>query len=275
MALFRRRLFDRGLRYSPDLTSYEDWLVYRELHAGGHHGHVIPETLLRYRVRRGLDAARRRDARTRATDGRAASARPGGGGVVDAVERLSLAEAGEPSLIALTHVHRYELAAELCAGMRVLDLCCGSGYGTRILSTTAAAVTGVDKHEASIERAKADLGDRDAISFERGDALEWLERPLAADYDAIVLLEGLEHLPDPGRALEAASPSRRGRADAVRLAAEQQAVSRAEPAPRLGVRLRERAGRVRPASGRPPALPVQCRGLADPLRERRRRSTGG
>ena len=26
MALFRRRLFERGLRYSPDLTSYEDWL---------------------------------------------------------------------------------------------------------------------------------------------------------------------------------------------------------------------------------------------------------
>ncbi len=53
MALFRRRLFDRGLRYSPDLTSYEDWLMFRELHAAGRHGHVIPETLLRYRVRRG------------------------------------------------------------------------------------------------------------------------------------------------------------------------------------------------------------------------------
>ena len=65
MALFRRRVFDRGLRYSPDLTSYEDWLVYRELHAAGHHGHVIPETLLRYRVRARLDAARRRAARVR------------------------------------------------------------------------------------------------------------------------------------------------------------------------------------------------------------------
>ena len=53
MALFRRRLFERGLRYSPDLTSYEDWLMYRELRAAGQHGHVIPETLLRYRVRVG------------------------------------------------------------------------------------------------------------------------------------------------------------------------------------------------------------------------------
>jgi glycosyltransferase involved in cell wall biosynthesis len=53
MAVFRRRLFEDGLRYSPDLTSYEDWLVYRELQAAGERGHVIPETLLRYRVRRG------------------------------------------------------------------------------------------------------------------------------------------------------------------------------------------------------------------------------
>lgn len=51
MAVFRRRLFDCGLRYSPDLTSYEDWLLYRELRSRGEHGHVIPEPLLRYRVR--------------------------------------------------------------------------------------------------------------------------------------------------------------------------------------------------------------------------------
>lgn len=51
MAVFRRRLFDRGLRYSPDLTGYEDWLLYRELTAAGELGYVIPEHLLKYRVR--------------------------------------------------------------------------------------------------------------------------------------------------------------------------------------------------------------------------------
>lgn len=121
---------------------------------------------------------------------------------MDAVERLSLEQADAGTLLALTHVHRYEVAAELCAGMRVLDLCCGSGYGTRILSERAAAVTGVDNHEPSIERARAELGAREGIAFERGDAHEWLERPLGEDFDAIALLEGLEHLPDPGRALE-------------------------------------------------------------------------
>jgi SAM-dependent methyltransferase len=120
---------------------------------------------------------------------------------VDAVERLSLEEAGGPTLLAVTHVHRYELAAELCAGMRVLDLCCGSGYGTRILAGSAAAVTGVDNHEASIERARADL-DGEGVAFERGDADEWLARALADNFDAIVLLEGLEHLADAAAALE-------------------------------------------------------------------------
>ena len=51
MAVIRRRVFDRGLRYSPDLTSYEDWLLYMEMRHAGEYGHVIPETLLSYRIR--------------------------------------------------------------------------------------------------------------------------------------------------------------------------------------------------------------------------------
>ena len=50
-AVFRRRLFAQGFRYSLDLTSYEDWFLYRELAAGGHHGAVIPERLFKYRIR--------------------------------------------------------------------------------------------------------------------------------------------------------------------------------------------------------------------------------
>ncbi|HMJ95548.1 MAG TPA: hypothetical protein VK486_06830, partial [Thermoleophilaceae bacterium] len=51
VALIRRSLFERGYAYSTDLTSYEDWLLYLELHHAGHHGGVIPERLIRYRVR--------------------------------------------------------------------------------------------------------------------------------------------------------------------------------------------------------------------------------
>ncbi len=50
-ALVRRRLFDAGFRYSEELTSFEDWHLYRELGRAGHIGAIIPERLLRYRVR--------------------------------------------------------------------------------------------------------------------------------------------------------------------------------------------------------------------------------
>ena len=50
-ALIRRRIFDLGFRYSEELTSYEDWHLYRELRRAGHFGTVIPERLIYYRVR--------------------------------------------------------------------------------------------------------------------------------------------------------------------------------------------------------------------------------
>jgi glycogen synthase len=52
-AVLRRRVFEQGFRYSHDLTSFEDWFLYRELAAAGHHGTVIPEPLFLYRVRPG------------------------------------------------------------------------------------------------------------------------------------------------------------------------------------------------------------------------------
>jgi glycogen(starch) synthase len=50
-AVMRRRLFDAGFAYSQELTSFEDWHLYRELQRAGHFGAIIPERLLRYRVR--------------------------------------------------------------------------------------------------------------------------------------------------------------------------------------------------------------------------------
>jgi hypothetical protein len=50
-AVIRRRIFDAGFRYSEELTSFEDWHLYRELRRAGHYGTVIPERLIRYRVR--------------------------------------------------------------------------------------------------------------------------------------------------------------------------------------------------------------------------------
>ena len=50
-AVFRRDVFDSGLSYSHELTSYEDWMHFKELAAAGRFGRIIPEPLLSYRVR--------------------------------------------------------------------------------------------------------------------------------------------------------------------------------------------------------------------------------
>jgi glycogen synthase len=50
-AVFRRSVFDRGLRFSQELTSFEDWAFYRHLRRAGLVGQVIPEPLLDYRIR--------------------------------------------------------------------------------------------------------------------------------------------------------------------------------------------------------------------------------
>jgi glycogen(starch) synthase len=50
-AVMRMSLFEEGFRYSTDLTSYEDWALYTDLHDAGHYGDVIPERLINYRVR--------------------------------------------------------------------------------------------------------------------------------------------------------------------------------------------------------------------------------
>jgi SAM-dependent methyltransferase len=46
--------------------------------------------------------------------------------------------------IAFEHLHRYHFAKGLVSGCRVLDVACGEGYGSWILSQSASEVTGVD-----------------------------------------------------------------------------------------------------------------------------------
>jgi len=50
-AVIRRHVFDLGFAYSHDLTSYEDWSLYRDLGEKGYEGIVVPERLFRYRIR--------------------------------------------------------------------------------------------------------------------------------------------------------------------------------------------------------------------------------
>ena len=120
---------------------------------------------------------------------------------MDVVERLTLEAAGSNELIACEHRHRYEFAAPLCRGRSVLDLCCGSGYGTEIIASSGAEVIGVDRDVATIEMAKATLGHLRGVSFEAADALAYLRTGERGRFEVIVCFEGLEHLQDLDGAL--------------------------------------------------------------------------
>jgi methylase of polypeptide subunit release factors len=100
----------------------------------------------------------------------------------DAQERLDPADIEAGGLLAASHVHRYEFAAQLVGGRRVLDLCCGSGYGSRILAATAGSVHGVDVAADAVATAVAQdgRGEADRLNFECADAVSYL-RTLGAD----------------------------------------------------------------------------------------------
>jgi glycosyltransferase involved in cell wall biosynthesis len=50
-AVWPRRLFDLGFTYTEEVAAVEDWTLYRQMQGAGHQGAVIPERLIRYRVR--------------------------------------------------------------------------------------------------------------------------------------------------------------------------------------------------------------------------------
>jgi 2-polyprenyl-3-methyl-5-hydroxy-6-metoxy-1,4-benzoquinol methylase len=122
---------------------------------------------------------------------------------MDVAERLTLEASASNSLEAIEHIHRYMLAAELCSGARVLDLCCGSGYGSRILREVCPSVVGIDKDVGTIDMARAMIGRETDVEFEAADAHDVLSRSLPDHFDAIVLFEGLEHLANPEKAIAA------------------------------------------------------------------------
>jgi SAM-dependent methyltransferase len=115
---------------------------------------------------------------------------------MDARERLTVSEAQAPTLLGTMHVHRYEVAAELCSGLRVADVGCGSGYGSAILASACPQVVGIDLDSQTIELARNDFGDIEGLEFRVADAHDFLHDRLPDGFDAVVMLETLEHLED-------------------------------------------------------------------------------
>jgi SAM-dependent methyltransferase len=89
------------------------------------------------------------------------------------------------------HLAVYEWVAERCAGLRVVDMACGEGYGVDVLARRAGRVTGVDANPDAFEHARARYT-RPGVRFERAPIERYEEH-----CDAVVFLQTVEHVEDP------------------------------------------------------------------------------
>ena len=103
---------------------------------------------------------------------------------------------GTQGEIWVEHWHRYHFAARWCAGMRVLDVACGEGYGTALLARHANHVTGVDIARAAIEHAKKSYALLTNADFVCAPCTAL---PISdASIDVAVSFETLEHIATQG-----------------------------------------------------------------------------
>jgi 2-polyprenyl-3-methyl-5-hydroxy-6-metoxy-1,4-benzoquinol methylase len=94
------------------------------------------------------------------------------------------------------HLVVYEWIAERVRGLRVVDMACGEGYGSDVLARSAASVVGVDANPDAHEHARLRYR-RGHLRFER-ELVETFSEPC----DAVVFLQTIEHVHDPGAILE-------------------------------------------------------------------------
>jgi SAM-dependent methyltransferase len=94
------------------------------------------------------------------------------------------------------HLVVYEWIAARVAGRSVIDMACGEGYGTDVLAASASSVVGVDANPAAHEHARLRYR-RANLRFVR-DLVETFGEPA----EAVVFLQTIEHLQQPGSALD-------------------------------------------------------------------------
>ena len=96
-------------------------------------------------------------------------------------------------LYQVEHKQRYQWAVDRCKGKRVLDLACGTGYGSAILAQSGAAqVVGVD---ISIEAVASNGKRPPRLALANSDACKLPFN--ASTFDVVVSFETIEHLASP------------------------------------------------------------------------------
>jgi trans-aconitate methyltransferase len=96
------------------------------------------------------------------------------------------------------HVARYAWAMNVCDRKRVVELGCGDGYGSYLLSWSASEVIGLDVDAAAIGKASRRYAN---VMYRQADITDSLCLPEA---EIAICFEVLEHLDDPKAALAGA-----------------------------------------------------------------------
>ena len=93
----------------------------------------------------------------------------------------------------LNHLKVYQFAEQFVKGKTVLDVGCGTGYGSYYLRTHGAqSVFGIDYSEEAVAYA---VGHYPEVTFQQMDA-QRISYPNKS-FDVVISSENLEHLPDP------------------------------------------------------------------------------
>ena len=90
-------------------------------------------------------------------------------------------------------------------GKRILDVGCGGGILSESMAVAGGKVTGIDMGEAQISVAKLHALESEVDVDYRLIDTELLAQQEAGQYDIVTCLEMLEHVPEPGRIVEACS----------------------------------------------------------------------
>jgi SAM-dependent methyltransferase len=117
----------------------------------------------------------------------------------DGISERFVPERDRGRLIEAEHLARYQWAAQVADGRRVLDAGCGTAYGTRLLAEAGAReVIGVDVAAAVLESVAPTMpemvrlvtGDLRGLTFADGE------------FDLVVCFEVIEHVANPGAVLD-------------------------------------------------------------------------
>ena len=88
-------------------------------------------------------------------------------------------------------LHRYYVIADLCYNKNVLDIACGTGYGSYIISNSAKSVIGYDIDAESINIAQKEFI-KENLNYVKGNVLK-IDLP-ENTFDFVVSCETIEHL---------------------------------------------------------------------------------